>query len=205
MPTSAENQTADNQTADNQTADNQVVDTQVDKQAEVTGLALQALKDSTLHAFQVMTGLDATLGPEFLQETPSSAQRSISGVIGWGGEWTGIFDCSPEFATMLANLMLGTEHTTLSEDSLDAIAEMTNIIFGGMKSTIEASLGHMNLSTPTVIFGNHVGMRGARDGCTVIPVGVLEHSLSVKFFITRTDEKRNSPSHFWAATGHAPR
>jgi len=106
---------------------------------------------------------------------------------------------------MLANLMLGTEHTTLSEDALDAIAEMTNIVFGGMKSTIEARLGPMNLSSPTVIFGNHVGMRGARDGWTVLPVDVQDHAVQVKFFITRTDKKRNSPSHFWAATGSAPR
>lgn len=176
-------------------------------QEEVIGLATQALKDSALRAFHVMAGLDATLKPEYRQTLPTTSQRSISGVIGWGGDWTGtgIFDCSPEFAAVLANLMLGTEHTTLSEDALDAIAEMTNVIFGGMKSNIETQLGAMNLSIPTVIFGNDVGMRGARDGCTVIPVEVQNHPITIKFFITRRDEKRNSPSHFWAATGAAPR
>jgi CheY-specific phosphatase CheX len=179
------------------------METEADNLAQVTELATDAVKGSIVSTFMTMANMQVRLGVAHLYTPTSAARRSICGVIGWVGPWTGtgIMDCSPEFACLLASLLLGTEEgaggTALSEDALDAVAEMTNIIFGGMKTVLEGRLGSMGLSTPTVIYGNDVGMRGAKEQFTVIPVETGQHELSLKLYMTRRDEKRNGPSHFW--------
>jgi chemotaxis protein CheX len=164
--------------------------------------AIQALKDVVPNIFLTMAGMDALAGPEYLNLRSAGAGRSVAGVIGWVGSWngTGIFQCSPEFACQLANAMLGVESASLTEDSLDAVAEMTNIIFGSMKTKIESHLGVTGLSAPTVIYGNDVGMRSTGDPFTVIPVQVGESQVHLKIYITRMDERRHTLSHYWAAS-----
>ena len=165
-------------------------------------LAVYAVKDAIIHTFLTMAGMEATVGIAYPHGQKSCASRSVAGVIGWIGNWngTGILECTPEFACKLSNLMLGSDMVSLSEDALDAVAEMTNIIFGGMKTELEAHLGAMGLSTPTVIYGNDVGMRSSGEAFTVIPIHIAEHLLHVKLFLARVEEKRTSLSHFWAAS-----
>ena len=50
----------------------------------------------------------------------------------------------------------------MNEDVLDAIAEVTNMIIGNVKSALEEKVGAMGLSTPTVIFGRNFQTRSAR-------------------------------------------
>lgn len=165
-------------------------------------VAIQALKDVVPNVFLTMAGMDALAGADYLNRRSAGAGRSVAGVIGWVGNWngTGIFECSPEFACQLANAMLGTDGDSLTEDSLDAVAEMTNILFGSMKTRIESQLGVTGLSTPTVIYGNDVGMRSTGDAFTVIPVQVGESQVHLKIYITKMDEKRQTLSHYWAAS-----
>jgi chemotaxis protein CheX len=168
----------------------------------VSEFAIQALKDVVPDVFLTMAGMDALTGAEYLNRRSAGAGRNVAGVIGWVGNWngTGIFECSPEFACKLTNAMLGTEADALNEDSLDAVAEMTNIIFGSMKTRLESQLGVTGLSTPTVIYGDNVGMRSSGDAFTVIPVQIGDNSIQLKIYIIQMEEKKNTLSHFWAAS-----
>ena len=49
--------------------------------------------------------------------------------------------------------MLMSEFDAVTEDVLDAMAEMANMIFGNVKTELEEQLGGLGLSIPTVIFG----------------------------------------------------
>jgi chemotaxis protein CheX len=164
--------------------------------------AARALQHAVSNAFETMAGMHAELGEVHPDKPTSSSGRSVAGFIGWVGNWngTGILECSPEFACKLSNVMLGTEGATLSEDTLDAVAEMTNIIFGGMKTDLEEELGPMGLSTPTVVYGNDVGMRSTGEPFTVLPVVIEGAELRVKLYMIRVEEKQNRMSHFWAAS-----
>ena len=53
------------------------------------------------------------------------------------------------------------EYTSVNEDVLDAIAEITNMIIGNVKTLLEVDLGPMGLSIPTVIFGRNFASRTA--------------------------------------------
>jgi chemotaxis protein CheX len=164
--------------------------------------AANVLKRAIVHAFTTMAGMEAEVGETYPDRPTRVSGRNVAGFIGWVGNWngTGVLECTPEFACKLANILLGTEDSNLSEDALDAIAEMTNIIFGEMKTELESGLGTMGLSTPTVVYGNDVGMRSTGDPFMVVPVRIEEAELRVKLYMVRVEEKRNPLSHFWAAS-----
>ena len=66
--------------------------------------------------------------------------------------------------------MLMTEYPAISEDVLDAVAEITNMIIGNVKTALENRLGSMLFSTPTVIYGRNFQTRSARNQeWTVVP------------------------------------
>jgi CheY-specific phosphatase CheX len=169
---------------------------------ELKEIAANVVKDVIVNTFSMMAGLEATIGETYTNDPSADTRRSISGVIGWVGKFTGtgILDCSPEFACLLSNLMLGTEGDVLNEDALDAVAEMTNMVFGGMKTGLEDHCGAMGLSIPTVIYGNNVGMRSSGGRFIVVPVKIDKHELKVMMYFAKTEETRNSPAHFWAST-----
>jgi len=58
---------------------------------------------------------------------------------------------SNELSCILASRLLMMEYVEVNEDVLDAIAELTNVIVGGLKSNLEDRFGEMGLSLPTVI------------------------------------------------------
>ena len=58
----------------------------------------------------------------------------------------------------------------MNEDVLDAVAEVTNMIIGNVKTALEDRLGAMGLSTPTVIYGRNFQTRSAgNQEWTVVP------------------------------------
>ena len=164
--------------------------------------ATDAMKNVISDTFNVMAGMQVRIGSEYTLAATGHLERRISGVIGWVGEWngTGILDCEPEFAWYLANRMLGTHGEDLNEEALDVIAEMSNILFGGMKTALEPTYGQMGLSLPTVIYGNNVGMRSVGAAFTIVPFEIDEHKLMVRMHFVRAEKRVSSTTQFWAAT-----
>ena len=57
--------------------------------------------------------------------------------------------------------MLMTESSAVDEEVLDAVAELTNMIIGGVKTDLEPTLGPLGLSIPTVVFGKNFKAKSA--------------------------------------------
>jgi len=168
----------------------------------IKNLAAQIVVRLIPHAFQTMANVDAVVGAEMPETAMKSWGRSVAGVIGWVGSLsgTGILECSPEFACTLANLMLGTTETALSADALDAVAEMTNIVFGGMKTELERRVGNMALSIPTIVYGTDVEMRTSGELVAALPIKVGEFDLRVKLYMNNLEERRGALSQFWTVS-----
>jgi chemotaxis protein CheX len=175
------------------------MDCNVTDSSAIKELARQTVMKLIPHAFLTMANVEAVVGVESPESAIGNTGRSVAGVIGWVGNLsgTGTLECSPEFACTLANLMLGTEETSLSEDALDAVAEMTNIVFGGMKTELEKCFGPLALSIPTIIYGTDVEMRTSGELAAVLPIRIGEHALRVKLYMNRQEERRSPLSQFW--------
>jgi CheY-specific phosphatase CheX len=134
------------------------------------------------HVFATTLELEAIVGEAELDSPAEQGAESVLALIGWSGQWkgTGMIGCSPQFACRIASLMLGTTYTSLGEDVLDALAEMSNQIFGNVKTNLESVLGSMDLGIPTVLYGNNLSARSMVSKAIFIPVTAEGHNFTVK-------------------------
>ena len=54
-----------------------------------------------------------------------------------------------------------TESNAVDEDVLDAVAELTNMVIGNVKTELEGHVGPLGLSIPTVVFGRNFRAKSA--------------------------------------------
>ena len=82
----------------------------------------------------------------------------VLSVVGMTGKWvgSGFLICSGPTAALLASRFLMTEMSSVDDEVLDAIGEITNMIVGSVKNGLEERLGAMQLSVPTVLYGLNI-------------------------------------------------
>jgi len=87
----------------------------------------------------------------------------VVSLIGIAGTWagTGSITCSPALACRICSQLLMTESSAVDEDVLDAVAELTNMVVGNVKTDLESHLGPLGLSIPTVVFGRNFRTKSA--------------------------------------------
>jgi len=132
----------------------------------------EAIEAATAEVFGTMLNLECKPGKPFVETQEATPASGVVSLIGLAGSWigTGSVSCSVPGACRMASALLSTEYSGISEDVLDAIAEITNMIVGNVKTSLESRLGGMGLSTPTVIYGRNFQTRGARNKeWTVVP------------------------------------
>jgi chemotaxis protein CheX len=131
-----------------------------------------AIKSATDEVFSTMLNLKLEPGEGYVEKEEKIPASGVVSLIGLAGPWvgTGSVSCTAEFACRIAGRMLMTEYPAICEDVLDAVAEITNMIIGNVKTMLENRLGGMGLSTPTVIYGRNFQTRSARNQeWTVVP------------------------------------
>lgn len=85
----------------------------------------------------------------------------VLGTITFNGSVQGCFGlhCVPEGAKAIAQSMLGMspDEELSRADIQDAVGEVANMVMGNLKTLIADIFGDMQISVPTVIWGQHVG------------------------------------------------
>jgi chemotaxis protein CheX len=116
-----------------------------------------SVRKSTTDVFSTMLGAELVVGDFQLENGTPEATDGVMSFIGLAGNWagTGSVSCSPEMACRVCSQMLMTESTAVDADVLDAVAELTNMIIGCVKTELEQQLGPLGLSIPTVVFGHN--------------------------------------------------
>ena len=124
---------------------------------------VDSLIRSTTDVFSTMLGSELGPGEVSVETPPDEANDGVVSFIGIAGSWagTGSLTCSPTVACRVCAAMLMTEATAVNEDVLDAVAELTNMIIGSVKTDLESQLGPLGLSIPTVVFGRNFKTRSA--------------------------------------------
>ncbi len=122
---------------------------------------VKIVRDSTNEVFSTMLGIELEQCDAYMDTASPPAGDGIHSFVGLAGSWvgTGSVSCTSSFACKISSLFLMAEYTSVNEDVLDAIAEITNMIIGNVKTLLEEDLGPMGLSIPTVIFGRNFAAR----------------------------------------------
>lgn len=116
---------------------------------------------SAENVFSTMLGLELkSLEPVVEAAAPGPTEGVVS-LVGLAGTWvgTGSLSCSADTARKVSGQFLMCEFEAVTEDVLDAIAELTNMIIGSFKTAMEEKVGTMGISIPTVIFGRNFTTR----------------------------------------------
>lgn len=129
----------------------------------------KSLIDATLEVFASMIFIEIV--PETQAEGETAAiESNLSSLIGLAGDLKGILaiQCPSEVAMGITGAMLGMEVTELGEDVKDAIGEIANMIAGGLKASLTASVGKIELAIPTTVIGKAIRISGLSGATRVM-------------------------------------
>jgi chemotaxis protein CheX len=133
---------------------------------------VQAIRMATDEVFATMLNLSVLAGDVFVEKEEAVPSSGVVSLIGLAGSWvgSGSLACSAACACKIASALLMAPYPAIDEDVLDAVAEVTNMIIGNVKTALESRLGAMGLSTPTVIYGRNFQTRSTgNQKWTVVP------------------------------------
>lgn len=124
------------------------------------------VQESTRQVFSTMLNLKIECGPVRSEHRTSVQSAGIVAMVGMAGaiSGNGCLCFTKRFACRLASLFLMTEYTEVEDDVLDAVAELSNMVVGGLKTALEEKSGPMGLSVPTVVCGENYLTRTAPIG-----------------------------------------
>ena len=111
------------------------------------------LDQITQEVFSTMLGLEVKKASSETINSSATPEAGIMAMIGIAGAVSGsvCIHISNSLSCELASKFLMMEFTEVNADVLDAVAELTNMIVGGLKTKLEDQFGSMGLSLPTVI------------------------------------------------------
>jgi len=146
---------------------------------------VEAIRGATDEVFTTMLNLTVAAGAEFVEKEEAVPCSGVVSLIGLAGAWVGSAGC----AAKIASALLMTPYTAIDEDVLDAVAEVTNMIIGNVKTALESRLGAMGLSTPTVIYGRNFQTRSSgNQKWTVVPFALGDDQMCVQVCISPNDD-----------------
>ncbi len=124
---------------------------------------VESVRQSAAQVFSTMLGSELGSGEFSVEKGTPEVNDGVVSFIGLAGSWagTGSVSCSPTVACRICSLMLMTESTAVDEEVLDAVAELTNMVIGSVKTDLEGQLGPLGLSIPTVVFGKNFRAKSA--------------------------------------------
>jgi chemotaxis protein CheX len=159
---------------------------------------INSIRVASSEVFSTMLGLEAAAGEAFIEKSTPVENFGVLALIGLAGPWlgTGMLICSAELACQISSAMLMTEYNAVDGDVLDAMAEMSNMIFGNVKTLLEEDLGPLGLSIPTVIFGKNFATKSLTGmEWMVVPMQIGEHTMNLKFCLTPNAEYNQPTRH----------
>jgi len=127
---------------------------------------VDSVNQSVLQVFSTMLGVELAPGTATFEDAKPDIDCEVFSLIGLAGSWAGAgsVNCSAALACRVCANMLMTEATAVNEEVLDAVAELTNMIVGNVKTELESKLGPLGLSIPTVVYGRNFRTKTAGTG-----------------------------------------
>jgi CheY-specific phosphatase CheX len=128
-------------------------------------LLVRSVTEATSEVFSMM--LDISVEFAGFAGEAKGADNGLISLVGITGDWggSGMFCCSPTLASLISTRMLGAPpseaKTAVDDEVLDVVAEITNMMIGNIKNSLEEITGPMAISVPTVIHGRNFQFRNA--------------------------------------------
>lgn len=144
---------------------------------------VEMVRVASADVFTTMLAFEPTPGQAYTDSAANLSTNGVVSLIGLAGAWvgTGSISCSAPFACRVASQLMMAEYDSVNDEVLDAMAEVTNMIIGNVKTALEERLGPMGLSIPTVIYGRNFSSRTVgKQNWTIVPFQAGDETLEVQ-------------------------
>lgn len=155
------------------------------------------VRQSTRDVFGTMLGIELEDYEPSVGEGAPGPSEGVLALIGLAGSWagSGTLSCSAELAQKISGQLLMMEFTSVDADVLDAIGEITNMVLGNVKTSLEEVLGPMGLSIPTVIYGRNFTTRSVgKSNWSIVPFECMGERVEVRICLAPSNERQRSLS-----------
>jgi chemotaxis protein CheX len=144
--------------------------------------------DATLYVLEIQAQIKAKPGKLCLKKHDREFQSDISGIIGIVSEtFNGSVVISFPEKTFLKVMssMLGDEYTEINKDILDGAGEITNMIFGQAKISLNEKGYGIKTALPSVVHGkNHILTAQTKGAIVVIPFESIAGNFHVEICLS---------------------
>jgi chemotaxis protein CheX len=149
------------------------------------------VRRAATEVFTTMLGIEPQPGDAYTNSAASLNSNGVVSLVGLAGSWvgTGSISCSAHCACLMAGQLMMSEYDSVNDEVLDAMAEVTNMIIGNVKTFLEEHLGPLGLSIPTVIYGRNFCSRtvGQQDW-TIVPFVAGEERIEIQLCLAPNKE-----------------
>lgn len=157
---------------------------------------IEAIRTATQEVFTTMLSDQVVPGEAYSERSSAGTSEGVVALIGMTGSWigTGILTCSATLACKLSSLLLMAEQpgTSVDEEVLDSVAEITNMVVGNVKNLLEEHVGELNLSIPTVVYGRNLTTRSVNESeWVVVPFECEGERLEVRLCLVPNAGKQS--------------
>lgn len=123
----------------------------------------------TKGVFSTMVMLDVVDEPP-LDEPVLNFHETVTSMVGLAGSHSGILaiHCPKKLALLVTSNMLGMEVTEVDDDVNDAMGEIANMVGGDVKHIFSPKGADINLSIPTVIYGNDYALESVSSAESLV-------------------------------------
>ncbi|MBI5083827.1 MAG: chemotaxis protein CheX [Acidobacteria bacterium] len=156
------------------------------------------IRAATREVFSTMLGIELLDRADSQGVSAPGTQEGVLALVGLAGQWagSGIFSCSSAMGRRIAGHLLMQEYQSIDDEVLDAIGEVTNMVLGNVKTSLEDELGPMGLSIPTVIYGRNFTTRSVgKSQWSVVPFECLGEEVSVYLCLAPSRDSGASGTH----------
>lgn len=164
-------------------------------------VAIEAIQAATQRVFSTMLEKELICEAPHVdpgQSGPSDGVTAHICVVG-ATSITCLICCSADVARTIAGILLMQECTEVDADVLDAMAEIANMVLGSVKTDLNAHLGDVNLSIPTVTYGQNFIIHNHSKQWVLVPFVMDGLRLMVKVCFEPPYESRRPLSQRKAA------
>ena len=163
-----------------------------------------AVCGATEEVFSTMLSIPVAAQEAYRQSSKPSPADGVMALLGLAGKWvgTGSLCCSPQLAREISGKLLMSEFASVDQEVLDAVGEVTNMIVGNFKNSLENEIGPTGLGIPVVIFGHNFTASSIHTtDWVVVPFLCGTEKMEVKVCLA----PQAQPAHTRRATdAHAP-
>lgn len=127
--------------------------------------------EATLHVLKIQAQIEATSGKIYIKKDTSEMSGDISGVIGLVSDsYNGnVIITFPEKTFLsLMSKMHGEDYVTINKENADGASELTNMIFGQAKLTLNEQGYGIRTALPSLIIGKNHRFASAKQGLIVV-------------------------------------